>query len=480
MVAMQVASFFILHALSFFCRGRRTEHHFRTDLKQCSSQKCVTGRAPSTLEGTMSRSGSPVLGLGPGEKPRRKLTDELDSSDDEYDERVLRSSPFSLTPATGTTPVAGADVATISTAATSIASTLTPVARSAADTAASAVVTSSGNARKANHKAVATPAAKKRKAKTTTKRFETYEDVTDLIEFPNADGSVERREIDFDHKPIPVGSLVRVAKRTFPGSNKYGGVGKVTARNGAREDNNLTYDVVYVLGGVEKDIHYAYVVLDGAFGYTTTPRKRQASPAASSSERKKNVSTQSAKKKERKRPAKTKAKPKASAIISPAAASKAPEPFAPRYRVGQVVEKYFKGYGTFVGKIAELPSEDMPYYRVVYEDGDAEDIHEDDISDYVVGAAFPGSNEARRLSKSIGSTTEANAVVKAELLEKGVRVVVDHRGASYKATIRKVGEGDGGRTTEEDRYLVHYDGQKHSITHWIALSQIRGLICEEE
>ena len=55
--------------------------------------------------------------------------------------------------------------------------------------------------------------------------------------------------------------------------------------------------------------------------------------------------------------------------------------------------------------------------------------------------------------------------------EKGVRVVVDHRGSFYKATIRKVGEGDERRTTEEDRYLVHYDGQKHSITHWITLSQ---------
>ena len=74
----------------------------------------------------------------------------------------------------------------------------------------------------------------------------------------------------------------------------------------------------------------------------------------------------------------------------------------------------------------------------------------------------------------------ANAVVKAELLEKGVRVVADHRGSSYKATIRKVGEGDGGRTTEDGRFLVHYDGQKHSSTHWITLSQIRGLLCEED
>lgn len=68
--------------------------------------------------------------------------------------------------------------------------------------------------------------------------------------------------------------------------------------------------------------------------------------------------------------------------------------------MGQKIEKFFKGYGTFVGKISELPSEDMPYYRVHYEDtcSDGEDIHEDDISEYVVGAAFPGSSEARRLS----------------------------------------------------------------------------------
>ena len=57
----------------------------------------------------------------------------------------------------------------------------------------------------------------------------------------------------------------------------------------------------------------------------------------------------------------------------------------------------------------------MPYYRVHYEDGDGEDIHEDDISEYVVGAAFPGSSEARRLS-NIGSATAANAVVKSALL----------------------------------------------------------------
>ena len=425
----------------------------------------------------MESSGSPVLGLGPGERPRRKLTDELNSSDDEYDERVLRSSPFSSTPATGrpTTPVSAAAI-------TLNASIRTPAARAATDTAVSVVVTAPKRASKASHKAVATPAARKRKAETTTKRFEAYEDVTDLIEFPCPDGTVERREIDFDHKAIPVGSLVRVAKRTFPGSNKLGGVGKVTARNGTREENNLTYDVAYVLGGLETGIHYAYVVLDGAFGYTTTPRKRQASPAASSkSNKKKKVSTQSAKKNGQKRPAKTKAKgkTKARASTSPAAASKSQEAFAPRYRIGQVIEKFFKGYGMFVGKIAELPSEDMPFYRVVYEDGDAEDIHEDDISKYVVGAAFPGSSEARRLA-NIGSTTAANATVKADLLEKGARVVVDHRGASYKATIRKVGDGDGGRTTEEDRYLVHYDGQKHSITHWITLSQIRGLLCEED
>ena len=378
------------------------------------------------------RSCSPVLGLGPCEKPKRKLTDELNSSDDDYDERVLRSSPFLLATATGTATGTTTDTTS-----------------------------------------VVTPAAKKRQAKTATERFVAYEDVTDLIEFPCPDGTVERREIDFDHTPIPIGSLVRVAKRTFPGSNKLGGVGKVTARNGTREDNNLTYDVAYVLGGVDCQIHYAYVVLDGAFGYATTPTKRRASPTASSSDKKKRASTPSPKKKEKKRPAKTNTKAKASASAS------VPEPVAPRYRVGQVIEKFFKGYGTFSGKISEVPWKDWPYYRVHYEDGDGEDIHEDDISKYVVGAAFPGSSEARRLSNIVSSPT-SNAVVKAELLEKGVRVVVDHRGSSYKATIRKVGEGDGGRTTENNRFLVHFDGQKHSSTHWITLSQIRGLLCEED
>lgn len=159
---------------------------------------------------------------------------------------------------TGTTPVAvAASTPTIST------NNGTPVARAATDTSASVVVTASRNVRKEIDKAFATPAAKKRKAKTTTKRFEAYEDVTDLIEFPCPDGTVERR----------VGSLVRVAKRTFSDSNKLGGVGKVTARNGTREANNLSYDVAYVLGGVETDIHYAYVVLDDAFCYTTNYSK---------------------------------------------------------------------------------------------------------------------------------------------------------------------------------------------------------------
>ena len=61
-------------------------------------------------------------------------------------------------------------------------------------------------------------------------------------------------------------------------------------RRRAREENNLTYDVAYVLGGLETGIHYAYVVLDGAFGYTTTQRKRQASPAANSKSNKKKKS----------------------------------------------------------------------------------------------------------------------------------------------------------------------------------------------
>jgi hypothetical protein len=243
-------------------------------------------------------------------------------------------------------------------------------------------------ARAATDTVVVTPAAKKREAKTKTERFVAYEDVTDLIEFPCPDGTVERREIDFDHTPIPIGSLVRVAKRTFPGSNKLGGVGKVTARNGTKKDNNLTCDVAYVLGGVDTDIHFAYIVLDGAFGYATTPTKRRASPTAGSSDKKKRASTQSPKKKkEKKRPAKpkTKTKAKASSSASPVAASKSLEPGAPRYRVGQVIEKFFKGYGTFAGKISALPTENMPYYRVYYEDGDGEDIHEDDISEYVVG-----------------------------------------------------------------------------------------------
>ena len=51
--------------------------------------------------------------------------------------------------------------------------------------------------------------------------------------------------------------------------------------------------------------------------------------------------------------------------------------------IGDKIRKSFPGHGVFVGTIVRLPTSDSPYYGVYYSDGDSEDIHDDDISQYV-------------------------------------------------------------------------------------------------
>lgn len=105
-----------------------------------------------------------------------------------------------------------------------------------------------------------------------------------------------------EERPIVEGSIVMVAPRTWPGMNKLGGVGRVTAVHsstsydldsqqniiddkeegggGGSENNSIidastitTYDVSYVLGGKDKNIEAEYVSLHDTD--QDAPRERQ-------------------------------------------------------------------------------------------------------------------------------------------------------------------------------------------------------------
>eukprot|EP00562_Extubocellulus_spinifer_P018471 CAMPEP_0178595830 /NCGR_PEP_ID=MMETSP0697-20121206/31290_1 /TAXON_ID=265572 /ORGANISM="Extubocellulus spinifer, Strain CCMP396" /LENGTH=440 /DNA_ID=CAMNT_0020233301 /DNA_START=514 /DNA_END=1833 /DNA_ORIENTATION=+ len=56
---------------------------------------------------------------------------------------------------------------------------------------------------------------------------------------------------------------------------------------------------------------------------------------------------------------------------------------ASRYRLGQHIKKTFRGHGTYRGKITALPTLCFPWYRVLYDDGDEEDIHIATIYRYI-------------------------------------------------------------------------------------------------
>lgn len=64
---------------------------------------------------------------------------------------------------------------------------------------------------------------------------------------------------------ITKGSIVVVESRTWPGSNKPGGVARVTAVHNEHETGTpRTYDVSYVLGGKEKGVEEEYVQLQSS------------------------------------------------------------------------------------------------------------------------------------------------------------------------------------------------------------------------
>ena len=110
------------------------------------------------------------------------------------------------------------------------------------------------------------PNHRKKRKKAALTCFETVEEIDpDLIEF-SCSGRIEKRRIDFDHKPIPVGSLVRVADRSATSPTKQGGVAKVMGRRGSLAERNLVYDVRYmVVNGREFDVSWQFVVPDAAF-----------------------------------------------------------------------------------------------------------------------------------------------------------------------------------------------------------------------
>ncbi|KDO26745.1 hypothetical protein SPRG_20543 [Saprolegnia parasitica CBS 223.65] len=74
--------------------------------------------------------------------------------------------------------------------------------------------------------------------------------------------------------PLDVGTMVKVAKRTWPGINKLGGTGRVKARRPVGD--GFTYDVVYVLGGRDNHIERQYVTpvtMDDPVGATPSDAK---------------------------------------------------------------------------------------------------------------------------------------------------------------------------------------------------------------
>ena len=83
---------------------------------------------------------------------------------------------------------------------------------------------------------------------------EAVETPSDDMSFVGTDEEAEALEV------LPVGTLVSVAERVWPGSNQLGGIGKIIDYRAAEDDPNTTlYDVRYVLGGREKGVHGKYV-----------------------------------------------------------------------------------------------------------------------------------------------------------------------------------------------------------------------------
>lgn len=88
---------------------------------------------------------------------------------------------------------------------------------------------------------------------------------------------------------------------------------------------------------------------------------------------------------------------------------------------------------------------------------------------------FVGSKSLKRNSSdsatSLALTTKARYIVDQSIITVGSRVLVAYKGSLYKATIRRRREKDG---THD--FLIHYDGNKKSNVHWIAVNDINKIL----
>ncbi|DBA03321.1 TPA: hypothetical protein N0F65_011680 [Lagenidium giganteum] len=94
----------------------------------------------------------------------------------------------------------------------------------------------------------------------------------DVVAPPEDDGWVDATDSD----EIREGSLVVVQSRTWPGINKLGGAGKVTAVHREIDANGKEvrfYDVRYVMGGFEKRIEEEFVKLSDLLQRQAVPRE---------------------------------------------------------------------------------------------------------------------------------------------------------------------------------------------------------------
>lgn len=92
-------------------------------------------------------------------------------------------------------------------------------------------------------------------------------------------------EIISEHGPskreqshFPIGTIVRVSDRTWPGVNKLGGVARIVKVHN-KSDAGIKYDVIYVLGGREKLVDSSFVTInvDDTNGRHHSTTKRTAS-----------------------------------------------------------------------------------------------------------------------------------------------------------------------------------------------------------
>jgi hypothetical protein len=62
-------------------------------------------------------------------------------------------------------------------------------------------------------------------------------------------------------QPLSIGSVVTVTNRTWTGTNKPGGVARITGCSNVGPNGDIMYDVKYVLGGRESNIESKYVTV---------------------------------------------------------------------------------------------------------------------------------------------------------------------------------------------------------------------------